>query len=232
MLFVNRFRAGGFKIPHLLYTDMCCVDRQLIAEIFEELRQSGVDFRVEDYVSEGPSKPTFQLPVDIKLVCVEASRETNELRAHMDIIRSAAEATGNVVGFDMEWEPSIGVGTENPPATVQLAAGRVVLVCQILHGQRSVPKKIPASLANILSDSTVQKVGAGIGGDKTKLEKFYGTTMSSTTDLRTLAITRGVDAGRSKGLADMCSHFLGQKLCKENRISAWNTKKLAPGQIM
>ena len=72
---------------------------------------------------------------------------------------------------------------QRPPATLQLAAGKVVLVCHIVHGQSRVPKRLPESLTDVLEDPTLLKVGVGVKGDAARLETFFGTTVNKAQEL-------------------------------------------------
>ena len=81
MLLVKRYRASGFKMPRILLTNICCPDRQLFAEIVEELRQDGIHIIVEDHVPDSPTHPVYHLPEDVKPMYVKASSDSTKLRA-------------------------------------------------------------------------------------------------------------------------------------------------------
>lgn len=205
-----------------------------MAEIFEDLRGEGHEFYVsEDPLSTAPSgTPFFTLPSDVEVACVHADRDTQLVVAAASKIREQAEANGAVIGLDIEWEISRAGGSPNPPATIQLAAGRRVVIFHVLHGQRSTPEKLPSSLVALLGDSKLAKTGVGVKGDCTRLREFYGADVRNVVDLPSMASTRKVDVGLRRGLADLCSYLLGLVLRKEQhlRISKWNQAVLAEGQ--
>lgn len=232
-LFVTRYKGRGFKLPTVLYTDICCEDRALMAEIFEELRFEGHDFAVDADLPTPSEGEVFELPPDVKPIgCIRASKETEVVRASVDKVRQAARESGGVIGFDIEWELSRLGAPPTPPATIQLAAGRVVVIFQVLHGQRNAPKKPPQSLADLLEDADLAKTGVGIKGDCTRLQRFYSVEIRNIVDLPALALQGKVDVGARRGLTDLCLHLVGKRLQKEQhlRLSTWNVAKLTEEQ--
>ncbi|CAM9669798.1 unnamed protein product, partial [Pylaiella littoralis] len=115
---------------------------------------------------------------------------------------------------------------------IQLAAGKVVVIFHVLHGQRAVPGELPDELVELLEDDKLTKTGVGIKGDCTKLSNSYGVEVSRVVDLRSLAVERKVEVGLRRGLADLCVHLLGRTLPKDSsvRISRWNTAELSQEQ--
>ena len=102
MLLVKRYRASGFNMSSILFTDICCPDRHLFAEIVEELRQDGIHVIVEDHVPDSPTHPVYHLPEDVKPMYVKASSDSTKLRALAADLRREAEAAGNVIGAGLE----------------------------------------------------------------------------------------------------------------------------------
>jgi len=119
-----------------------------------------------------------------------SDRDTQLVVAAASKIREQAEANGAVIGLDIEWEISRAGGSPNPPATIQLAAGRQVVIFHVLHGQRSTPEKLPSSLVALLGDSKLAKTGVGVKGDCTRLREFYGADVRNVVDLPSMASTR------------------------------------------
>eukprot|EP00903_Cladosiphon_okamuranus_P019959 g18342.t1 len=104
-LFATRYKGRGFKLPTVLYTDMCCEDRALMAEIFGELRNEGHEFAVDTDLPIPSDAPVFELPPDVTPVgYIRASRETDVVRAGVDKLRREARDSGRAVGLDIEWE--------------------------------------------------------------------------------------------------------------------------------
>ncbi|CAM9783716.1 unnamed protein product, partial [Pylaiella littoralis] len=140
----------------------------------------------------------------------------------------------NVIGLDIEWEISAAGAPVNPPATIQVAAGKVVVIFHVLHGQRVVPGELPGELVELLEDDKATKKWIGIKGDCTKLANAYGVQAVRVVDLRSLAVERKVEVGLRQGLADLCGYLLGVSLPKDSsvRISRWNIAELSLEQKM
>ncbi|CAN0325824.1 unnamed protein product, partial [Laminaria digitata] len=187
--------------PRVLYTDQCCEDRALMAEIFKELREEGHDFSV----SEDPLAPSdtavFTLPSDVEVACIHADKDTHLVVAAASNIREQAEANDGVIGLDIEWEISRAGGSPNPPATVQLAAGKLVVLFHVLHGQRSRPEKLPSSLVALLGDARLAKTGVGVKGYCTRLRDVYGAVVRNVS----CSADQGRCRGRLKGKHSWCS---------------------------
>lgn len=200
------------------------------------LRRPGVDrgnFSIDGDVPISSEGPVFQLPPDVNQIgYVHASRDTNIVDAGVDKLRREANVNGRVLGLDIEWEVSREGGPPNPPATIQLAVGNVVVIFHLLHGQRKAPDKLPQPLAGLLEDPSVVKTGVGIKGDCTRLKRFFGVDVRNVVDLAGLALERKVDIGPRRGLADLCHHLLGRCLQKEQhlRLSRWNVAELSEDQ--
>ena len=118
--------------------------------------------------------PIFQLPPDVrKIGCIHASRDTNLVRAGVDKLRQEGRVSGPVLGLDIEWETSRAGAPPNPPATIQVATEKVVVILHVLHGQRTPPDKLPQSLACLLYDAGLAKTGVEIKGDCPRLQRFF-----------------------------------------------------------
>lgn len=232
-LFVTRYKGSGFKLPELLTTDECCQDKTLMDEIFRELEDEGHHFSVTNNAAVVSGCPVLTLPPDVAFGDpVKASKDSPCLKAAVDAVRTQAEANNNVIGLDIEWEISAAGAPVNPPATIQLAAGKVVVIFHVLHGQRAVPGELPDELVGLLEDDQLTKTGVGIKGDCTKLANSYGVEVARVVDLRSLAVERKVEVGLRRGLADLCIHLLGMTLPKDSsvRISRWNMTELSQEQ--
>ena len=172
------------------------------------------------------------LPSDVKVRCAVAD-DGDVLSSLCDEIRTQAAGNCGVVGFDIEWDIALSGAHESPPATFQLAAGKFVLVLQILHGQKTPPTGLPGSLVGLLEDASLTFTGVGINADCTRIEKFFGVKVAHVVDLAKLALLRKeVPLGFKRGLADLCSHLLGRSLSKDRcvRLSRWDRKDLSEEQ--
>lgn len=227
-----RYKDGGFKPPRIIYTDLCCTDRTLIVEVFEELREEGIDFAVENAVAAPPALPDFTLSPSVNVVCVRAGAHSQTTRSLCDKLRSEAAASNGKMGMDIEWDVSFCGAPPNPPAMIQLAAGDCVVIFRLVVGASKAPKVLPPSLARLLGDSTVMKTGVGIAGDCSRLQRFYQVQVRNAVDLVQLAASRKVPLGRRRGLAALCSELLGLNLCKDEHIrcSKWSQPHLTEEQ--
>lgn len=158
--FVMRYKGGGFKLPEFLSTDECCSDKALLNEIFEELEAEGHHFSVTNAAPVVSECPVLELPPTVLLGDpVKANQDSPVLQAAVDALRTQAENNNHVLGLDMEWEISAAGPPMNPPATIQLAAGKRVVIFHVLHGQRSVPRELPDPLVELLEDDKLTKTG-------------------------------------------------------------------------
>ncbi len=232
-LFVTRYKGGGFQLPELLSTDECCTDKALMNEILQELDAEGRHFSVTNTTPVASACPVLELPPTVIFGGpVRANQDSPVLKAAVDALRTEAEANNCVLGLDIEWEISVAGAPMNPPAIIQLAAGKRIVIFHVLHGQRVVPRELPDPLVELLEDDQLTKTGVAIKGDCTRLADFYGVQVARVVDLRTLAMERKVELGLRRGLADMCVHLLGVSLPKDSavRISKWNTANLSDAQ--
>lgn len=230
LLLTARYRDSGFTLPRVMYTDMCCDDRQLLREILNELRDGGWEYRLADPEPTGPEQPLYEIPGDVKVVCIPASQQNGVLQVLCPKLESEVAANDHVMGLDIEWEvPRVG-SSQNPPAVIQMAAGKLVVIFQVLHGQRSAPKRLPSSLQDLLENPNIVKAGVAISADCTRLRNF-DVGVEGAVDLVRFARDRQVKLGRN-GLADLCADLLGKRLEKEThvRVSKWNTSKLSAAQ--
>ena len=232
-LFATRYTGRGFQLPTVLHSDMCCEDRALMVGIVREMRDEGHDFSVDDDVPTSSDGPTFQLPPDVRQIgCIHARRDTNLVRVEVDKLWQEARVSGRGLGLDIEWEVSRAGAPPNPPATTQLARGKIVVIFHVLHAQGTPPDKLPQSLAGLLEDAGLAKTGVGIKGDCTRRQRIFGVEVRNAVDLPELALHCKVNVGQRRSLADLCLHLLGQRLQKEKhlRLLRWNVAVLEEEQ--
>ena len=145
------------------------------------------------------------------------------LRAH--IIDCSAAA----VGFDIEWKPQFvskkDGGVENETAVLQLAVETSCLVLHIYH-----MSKLPKSLASILVDKNIRKVGSGIKQDCLKLGRDRGLVVKGLADIQLMAKEMS-PALQKTGLKALADRFLGIELDKSGALSNWERFPLTSRQI-
>lgn len=74
LILLHRYMEHGFKLPRLIYSDMCCDDRAVLVEICNKLRDMGLD---SDIVNETPgsvSFPLFSVPSSVSVSCAKAGK--------------------------------------------------------------------------------------------------------------------------------------------------------------
>ncbi|CAM9515444.1 unnamed protein product, partial [Sphacelaria rigidula] len=103
LLLRARYRDSGFKLPRVVYTDLCCDDRQLLREILNELRDKGWEYRLADPEPTGPEQPLYKIPDDVDGVCVRASQQKTVLEGLCQKLDREIAANGHVMGLDIEW---------------------------------------------------------------------------------------------------------------------------------
>jgi hypothetical protein len=132
------------------------------------------------------------------------------------------------VGVDLEWRPTFG-RTEAPSrvALVQVAARDECLLVPLLHMR---PPGVPALLRQVLSDSSIRKVGVGVCGDAVRLRRDWAADIIARVDLATAAAEHGLKQLTS--LAKCAHHLLGITMCKAKRIRMgnWELHPLSPLQ--
>lgn len=133
------------------------------------------------------------------------------------------------IGFDIEWRPTFKRGV--PPgkvAVMQICADPSH--CLVLH---LIHSGIPQNLQLLLEDSTILKVGAGIGGDAAKISRDCSISIKGVEDLSFHA-NQKLGGGLHKwGLASLTEKLLSKQLKKpsEIRLGNWETPFLSKEQL-
>ncbi|KAG8905931.1 hypothetical protein FRB99_007936 [Tulasnella sp. 403] len=129
------------------------------------------------------------------------------------------------LGFDVEWRPNFQKGVpEHPVALVQICDENTIVLAQI----SAMEQQLPPSIAAILTNPAVQKVGAGINGDVVKIQRDLGLTVQGAVDLTALAKQadpKGWEKSPPKelvGLSALVEKYLRRKLVKRRGIQLSN----------
>lgn len=129
-----------------------------------------------------------------------------------------------VLGFDCEW---VSVNSERRKvALIQLCSAQglcaLIRVCKL--------SRIPISLKQLLEDHEIIKVGVTPYTDANHLLTDYAINVSSTFDLRFLAL---LTEHKAEGLAKLSQAVLGIELNKYWRIrcSDWEVETMNPQQV-
>lgn len=146
------------------------------------------------------------------------------------------------LGFDTETKPKYHKGgTGNPPALLQLATSSTAYLFRLVIDSASSPNNkntvMTSSLLDLLSDTSIIKIGVGIHKDVIELQSIYGpeccggsgsslsdndnaTTSSSYLDLTTLVKVRYPKLQRT-GLRNLTATVLHYRLAKSQQMSNW-----------
>lgn len=157
----------------------------------------------------------------------DVEKAAMELRRVLDANRS--EAGQVTVGFDIEWKPTFRKGVLPRKAAVMQICGdsNRCYVMQIIHSG------IPPSLRLLLEDSTILKVGVGIGSDAGKVYRDYNVSVKASEDLSYLAKHKIGGDGKKWGLASLTEMLVCKELKKPNRIRLgnWEADVLSKEQL-
>jgi hypothetical protein len=166
LLFINRYRRKGYAMPILVYTDNCCKDREFLHHLIEELKQLDAKFEVQlGAVSPQTDVPLPQLefPAMSEPKHVLASEmHINALNTICDAIRTRAQDSNRIAGFDIEYNPIFipsADGATIAPATIQIAFenGESWVFSLFKNGIKQ--DNIPQALAVLLTDDSITFVG-------------------------------------------------------------------------
>lgn len=147
----------------------CCAEAKQIADAFPRTLKNNLVYQFDD-----PAQPGVQL--------FESGIET--------LIRDKSQVQGacamlsqhDVLGFDLEWNPSFTRGVSNGiAATLQLATHDTAIVFHIFHLHTNL--KLPKALQDLLQNENITYVGNKISGDVSKLKKDYKVQVSKFMDV-------------------------------------------------
>ncbi|KAK2443198.1 Werner Syndrome exonuclease [Trifolium repens] len=184
--------------------------------------------------SPSPGHSKMRLPVMKFCGQILYSRTFNDVeKAVTKFVKNIEEKKREMmqiaIGFDIEWKPTFRRGV--PPgkaAVMQICCD--TNHCLVLH---LIHSGIPRNLQLLLEDPTVLKVGAGIGGDATKVSRDYDISIKGVEDLSYHA-NQKLGGGLHKwGLASLTEKLLSKQLKKPSKIRMgnWETPFLSKEQL-
>ena len=166
-----------------------------------------------------PSKEEINaLPIHRYEGPVRIIRTQEELEEAMEHLRAQS-----VLGFDTESRPAFRKGKYYPPSVVQLAAADAVYIIQLTW------LPLGDTLAGLLADPDVLKVGAAIHDDIKELQKLHDFIPDGIADLGDMAKDLGLE---TRGLRSLAANLMGVRISKAARCSNWAGKKLHNQQII
>ncbi len=127
-----------------------------------------------------------------------------------------------ILGFDTETRPTFRKGVMNSPSLIQLATADAVYLIQL----GSLP--FNGSIASILEDPDIIKVGVAIREDMRALAKIFPFTPAGIVDLGQLANQHDLP---SRGLRTLAASLFGWRISKGPRCSNWSVPNLSPRQV-
>ncbi|KJA22277.1 hypothetical protein HYPSUDRAFT_202294 [Hypholoma sublateritium FD-334 SS-4] len=221
----------GHLQPYLFYTDNMG-DKAFLESCFPSLREGVVPIE-----KHGNLEP-FSIPEDVEvLVKDEASSINAALSTILDDIPIEESEPDIVVGFDAEWNVTVGDWgnhTRGEVSVIQIAYERRVYILQI--SRMLIERHLPEKLIMLLSNPRIRKAGRMVASDLKYLESslddpppFLGAL-----DLAVFARDHHVVPNAKIGLADLCATVLQKQLAKnvsERVSSAWEERTLTPAQI-
>ena len=172
----------------------------------------------EQYFQKPSKEEINDLPIHRYEGPVRIIRSQEELEAAMEHLR-----TQSVLGFDTESRPAFRKGKYYPPSVVQLAAADAVYIIQLTW------LPLGDTLAGLLADPAVLKVGAAIHDDIKELQKLHEFTPDGIVDLGDMAKSLGLE---THGLRSLAANLMGVRISKAARCSNWAGKKLYNQQII
>ncbi|NXJ65927.1 EXD2 protein, partial [Rostratula benghalensis] len=138
-----------------------------------------------------------------------------------------------VLGVDCEW---VSVrGKANPVSLLQMASSSGLCILVRLPRLVANGQTIPKTLADIMADSTVLKVGVGCWEDACKLIHDYGLRVKGSVDLRYLAMRQRKDLLHNcLSLKSLAEKVLNCPLDKSPhvRCSNWEAEELTKDQVL
>ena len=128
----------------------------------------------------------------------------------------------DVIGFDTEKKPTFNKGEYNHTAMVQLSTMEDAYLFRLNH------MGYPASLFNLMADTSILKLGISIDDDLKDLNKARKFDPRSFTDLNDVARELGV---KHMGVKKLAAVILESRISKNQQVSNWESENLSPAQL-
>lgn len=140
-----------------------------------------------------------------------------------ELVRPAVQALRNqkVLGFDTETKPSFKKGVVNKVSLLQLATNQEVFLFRLNR------IGLPESIADILSDENIVKVGAAIRDDIKILQKLRVFSPAGFVDLQHIVKDFGIE---SKGVRQLAGIILGGRVSKAQQLTNWEATEISDNQ--
>lgn len=128
-----------------------------------------------------------------------------------------------MLGFDTESKPAFRKGVSYPVSILQLSNDNESFIIQL--------KKtgIRKSMADVLSNSEIKKIGVGIRDDIKDLQKLINFEPGGFVDLSEIAGSKGIIQTGVRGLA---ARYLGKRVSKSAQRTNWANPSLTRKQLL
>lgn len=170
---------------------------------------------------------TFQENV-IDVIEVTVTDKASAVDEWIRSVRASCH-TQTIVGLDCEWKPTFSPILKNKTSTLQLCIDTKCLIVQMFYLDC-----IPQSLRAFFSDTNFTFVGVEVQDDALKLSNEYGLSVSKTSDIQALAMTRWpICFMRKPGLKELANRIVGLYMAKPLHVcrSNWEARKLTLEQV-
>ncbi len=154
------------------------------------------------YAYDGPVRVIYQ-PHDVAKAVDRLSREA-------------------ILGFDTETKPVFVKGVSHPPALMQFAAEKEVVIIQLLRMTDY------TAIASLLSNPNVIKAGVALGDDIKKLKGVFEFEPAGFEELGYYCKALGL---KQTGLRPLTAMLFGYRISKREQRSNWAREDLTPAQI-
>lgn len=128
----------------------------------------------------------------------------------------------DVIGFDTEKKPTFNKGEYNHTAMVQLSTMDNAYLFRLNN------MGYPASLFDLMADSSILKLGISIDDDLKDLNKARTFHPQNFTDLNDVVREIGV---KHMGVKKLAAVFLESRISKNQQVSNWENETLTPAQL-
>ncbi len=135
------------------------------------------------------------------------------------VLRLAGET---LLGFDTETPPSFRKDKSHPPALVQIAGSKEVVLFHLKW------QPIGSALISLFENPDIIKTGVAVHDDMCFLAKLAPFIPASVVDLSEIAKRNGVE---NRGLRGLAAAFLGLRMSKGEQCSNWGNKELTARQV-
>lgn len=158
-----------------------------------------------------------------------ANYPTAEFGGNIYIIQTIADADWavselkkeSVLGFDTETRPAFKKGQSNKVALMQISSQNDCFLFRLNK------IGIPNSLAQLLADRAILKIGLSLKDDFHAISKMAKIKPENFVDLQTFVKSFGIE---EMSLAKIFAIIFGQKISKAQRLTNWEAEELSSKQ--